>query len=526
MPIKEIDAALKQNKVPALTVIPLRLVTIHAVVPFKDQLAEIRRALRLTTDAEAKVWGPWYDGFEVQRRVSKLMPNGEWRVVQEWPDKPTDYRDTSGNYNFEERYIQKIDTRSVAAHFDEGYVPYFLKPEFMLAMPLPALAKDLNVRYPDIKLKAITDNIEKLQNANKEKISQSDFQKQLSGSKTKNDLYKNKGSSLSGFGYDDGQFGTPGGPPAPPGPGTPGSGRPADGFGYGSALTTVANEVENFLLRFVDCDVEPGYRYEYRIRLRMLNPNFKQDQLVAVPEYAKESFKVLYSKWIQLDTAISVPPEAYLYAHDVKAYREATEAAYQGQREMLNKMQVKDNQAVLQIATWMQQVRTDNSSKREPVGTWVVSDVPVGRGEFVGRKQYVKLPLWSSENARYVLREVADKVFPRAKEQPKGWLVDFTRNRSILVDFDGGRVKTRLQTRFDANGQRVAGQQDFTEDAATEVLILREDGKLVVRNSAVDAADPNRVGITTEWDRWLKEVEKVKAAGGAGPDGGPFNPKN
>ena len=74
-----------------------------------------------------------------------------------------------------------------------------------------------------------------------------------------------------------------------------------------------------------------------------------------------------------------------------------------------NLLQVKENQAVLQVATWMEQVRTDGG-KREPVGAWVVAEMPVGRGDYVGRKQFIKLPLWSSETRQYLLRDIPDKV--------------------------------------------------------------------------------------------------------------------
>jgi hypothetical protein len=325
-------------------------------------------------------------------------------------------------------------------------------------------------------------------------------------------------------------IGPPGVIGAPGTPGTPGpGGRPPEGVGI---VNTTETEIDNFLLRFVDCDVQPGFRYEYRIRLRMINPNYKQDNQVAVPEYAKESYKVLYSKWSELKTSIEVPAESFLYAHDVKTYREQSEAAFAGQKEMLTKMRAKEaqleGQAVLQTMTWMQQVRLDNSSKREPVGAWVLAETPVGRGEYIGRKQFVKLPLWSSEAAQYQLREVAEKVFPKAKEQPKGWLVDFTANKSILVDFEGGLVKGRSAYRFDPTGQFVAQSRDNIKDeAATEVLILRSDGKLVVRNSAVDEVDPIRVPIAKRWNEWVQEIESRKPVGGGmGQPPGEFGRKD
>lgn len=527
IPLSELDKSVNDNKPPAFTVIPLRLVTIHAVVPYKKQLEEMKRALRLQTDAEAKQWGPWYDGFEVQRKVSQVMPDGSLRVLQNWP---ADIKDASANYLFEEKYIELIDTRKIADHFDEGYIPYFLKPEMALAMPLPRLAEGLGVKYPEVKLKDITDNIDKLKKANRKEIPASEIQKQVQGMKSGKDLYKPKGADLGGFGYDSNKYG----PVAPTGMGSdsgmpvppvqPGKGGPMvpPGYGPGGGAADTANEVENFLLRFVDCDVKPGHVYEYRIRLRMWNPNYKQDAQVANPEFAKESYKTLYSKWLQLETPITVPAESFLYAHDVKAYRDAVDAAYprdskeaevRATNSAINSLlQVKDNQAVLQVATWMEQVRTD-AAKREPVGGWVVAEMPVGRGEYVGRKQFVKLPLWSSELQQYVLREVGEKVtfnaFGRPTAvQPKGWLVDFS-TKSVLVDFEGGRVKTKPRVAFDSKGQVVNSDRPvLDEDAATEVLIVRADGKLVVRSSQRDDDDPNRAGIVKGWAEWLKEVEK------------------
>ena len=277
-------------------------------------------------------------------------------------------------------------------------------------------------------------------------------------------------------------------------------------------------DIDNFLLRFVDCDARPGYTYEYRIRLRMWNPNFGQDKLVANPEYAKENFKILYSKWTQTDP-ITVPAESFLFAHDVKAYHEKIDAEYPPKndnatggvattesRAVNRLLQVKENEAVMQMATWMEQVRTGTGTQREPVGAWVVAEMPVGRGEFVGRKQFIKLPLWSAEKQEYLLREVGDKVV-KGKFQPRGWLVDFS-TKSVLVDFEGGKVKTKAGVRFDDKGNVISRRAGIIdEDAETEVLIVRPDGKLVVRSSQVDDIDPNRKSIVTEWTRWVKEVE-------------------
>lgn len=560
VPLTEIDTAVKNNQPPALTVIPLRLVTVHAVVPYKRQLEEIKRALRLpkpsatakkeeveASDAEAKQWGPWYDGFEVQRRVTKLLPDGTVQVIQEFPEIK-DPKDTSGNYLFEEKYIDVIDSRKIADHIDEGYIPYFLKPDLMLAMPLPQLAPDLKVKYPEIKLEDILNNIEKLKKANQKEVPQSEMLQQILKSRPTRAIYKGKTADEAGalgignperLGPLAGNLKLSGGgmpPMSPipaPGAGKPGAvGTPKLPEEYGSLSTvTVAAEVDNFLLRFVDCDVLPGYTYEYRIRLRMVNPNYGQTDLVANPEFARDSYKILYSKWLQLETPITVPAESFLYAQDVRAYADEVNKEYppsgegaSAETKAINKLlQVKDEQAVVQVATWMEQVKAGDSTKREPVGGWVVAEMPVGRGEFVGRKQIVRLPLWSSETQQYVLRELSEKVV-KGKHQPKGWMVDFS-TQSVLVDFEGGKVKSKSSVHFDDKGNLVPGTRAVEEDAATELLIVQPDGKLAFRSSKIDEADPARKEIVTRWKEWVKEVEQHKSADGTGGDTNQFDPK-
>ncbi|MBY0458077.1 MAG: hypothetical protein K2V38_12115, partial [Gemmataceae bacterium] len=241
-----------------------------------------------------------------------------------------------------------------------------------------------------------------------------------------------------------------------------------------------------------------------------------------------EDNKILLSKWKPLADTITVPPESHLFAFDTKTYREQTETAFKDQKELLARLQLRDNQAVVQVAAWMEQVRTGNG-KREPVGAWVVAEMPVNRGGFIGRKQYIKLPLWSSEAREYLLREVAEPIVTAPKDkkehpQPKGWLVDFSSD-AVLVDFEGGRSRFKAKVGFDEKGNLVSRERDIVEDSATEMLVL-QDGKLTVRSSRVDEADELRQDIAKKWAKWLEDVEKRKSAptGGMGLPG-EFDPK-
>jgi hypothetical protein len=299
--------------------------------------------------------------------------------------------------------------------------------------------------------------------------------------------------------------------------------RPGDS---GNQANAPPVEVEHLLLRLVDVDVSPGLTYEYRIRLKMQNPNFGHEKEVANPAHA--NIKELYSPWALLTKTITVPTESFMYAIDPSAYRKKIEEEYKEreQKELRDRLlwPAQHSMAVVELCTWMEEVRLDaTSTRREPVGAWVVGDMPVGRGEYVGRKTYVKLPLWSSETNQYIFREVPDKILPKsfgAKEvtQPKGWLVDFTvrpEGKSILVDFEGGKVVTKP----------ASGRQPTVEDCATEMLIVDQYGKLLVKSSLAAEDDPTRKKIVDGWEKWIKDVADRKASSDGKSDN-PFDKKD
>jgi len=285
---------------------------------------------------------------------------------------------------------------------------------------------------------------------------------------------------------------------------------------------------EHLLIRFIDCDVRPGYSYEYQIQVKMFNPVWGKEYETFLADRTKATnpeLKVLKGPWVSLGGSLTVPEEAFLFAGDTSAYNKKINDLY-GTKEfkkMRDRFEAKEGQTVVQVLTWMEQVRTEAGGPREPVGAWVVADMPVGRGEYVGRKTFVQLPLWSSSlqpAPGYTLREVPQTVFKgeKSEKQPQGWLIDFTADKSVLVDFTGGpKVNTSVKV-----GPRTSVTD---EDVATELLIVREDGGLVVRNSAIDATDDIRTKYTGVWDKWLAEVQKAKSAQPTEPKKGEFDPK-
>jgi hypothetical protein len=502
VPLDALDQSMAEGKYPAMTVMPLRMVVINADFPFKDQVEEVKRAMRLRSAAEALPYVR-FDGFNVRRRVSYTKSNGEVAVVQPWAD-----------YDYVDKYIELIDARKIADYFEgadpnrprDAYLPYFYRYEDALVMPLPELVTELG-SYPEIKLPSITATIDKMIDAATPKVESTELLKRLNKQKPTGGnsmLFRPKTAGQTGGNafFDSGSFMSPSYDPMKMGPG----GMPG---GEGGVPVMPQIDIEHILLRFIDCDVKPGFTYEYQIQVKMLNPNYggrEQEKYVANPVMAR--VRSLTGPWVQLQGALTIPNESFIYAYDVAKYSTDTEAEFKDQKELYRKLRASDDQAVVQAASWLEEVRTEAGNQREPIGGWVLAEMPVSRGAFIGKKTYVKLPLWSAEINQYVLREMPANSVVRggSKQQPKGWLVDFA-SKSILIDFEGG--KSRMK----------ANNKTYDEEVATEMLIVRPDGKYQVRNSAVDMADPNRTKLMDEWKSWVEKVESRKLpAPGMGSD--------
>ena len=435
---------------------------------------------------------PVFKGILVERKV--VTPSGEDLG--------------SAPYDHEGEFFRKIRSRKIVDRIDEGYLPYFLRYDQRLAAPLPAMAEGLG-SYPGLRLQPIFDAIDKLQDAQRPPQTESDWQKRFKGTVGDQNPYAPSTGLFSSAEAGPGGFGQRGVGPMPIGP------DEGSEFGYGVAQ---APEINVLLLRFFDVDVLPGYSYKYRIKVVMMNPNFGRPKTVREPSDAKKEF-LTSPTWVEVPELVTFPPEAHLYAYDTGAYADTAETLAREYASGNNKafgllnllFGIRDvkfgNEAVVQMQTWMPQVRSTGSTG-EPVGTWVIAEMPVAPGEYVGRRQLVKLPLWSSSVGGYVLRELSTAInvagLP-AQNQPKGWTVNFG-TKSVLVDFEGGSV------RADVAGKRVE------ETTATELLILRPDGKLTIRNSAVDMADPKREARDSEWKAWIDRV-RTQLTAPTNPDG-------
>jgi hypothetical protein len=516
VPLNKLDEELaKQNVVPALSVYPVRMMMVQASFPLKEQLELIRRALRLKTLAEAEAetrpptggQGPTFTGFEVERRI--VAPNGQ---VYDWAP-----------YDHVGQYVSRIGVRKFADQPDDGYLSYFLRYDQKMAMPLPALASNVT-SYPGVRLPAIVAGYNKLVEANKQPRTPTDLEKQFQGKGNDNPFMPSTGAAgaVTGpaAGGGAGSFmssgpaagiGSERGSPRQPSPTPPPGGNP-----MGSpALPQSMVELEHMLIRFLDVDIRPGFSYQYRLRVKMKNPNYKS-KLVARPADAEKL--ELFGDWKEIGAPISVPMDNNMYAGDPIAYTERLHKEYR-ERAVLNVLDNNNGETpVVQFQSWTERVPID-SGKSEPAGYWVVAEVPVKRGDYVGRKQLVPMPMWSSEKVAYILQELPKyKLISGtrpANDQPKGLLVDFS-TQTLLVDYEGGKVKTKL-------GDRVV-----EDEADTEMMFLKPDGTVTVRNSGVDRENADRKEREEAWRKWLDEIKQITNSAGAltnpGAPTSPFRP--
>src|SRR5262249_28074726 len=142
-----------------------------------------------------------------------------------------------------------------------------------------------------------------------------------------------------------------------------------------------------------------GKSYKYRIQVHMANPNYKRDD-VANPKYKEDPELPTNNQWFELPDVVVVPPELYYYAVDQK---ELDGKDYKG----LNaEGRPTANQVTLQTPRWLEDAATRGF---RPVGEWVVAErLFVGRGEYVGRKPLIDVPIWETTKEAFILPKKKD----------------------------------------------------------------------------------------------------------------------
>ncbi|MCE9532644.1 MAG: hypothetical protein K8T89_16220 [Planctomycetes bacterium] len=475
-----LDAESLVGKRLAWTIYPQRMVIIHAEFPYKKQIEEIKNALRLNSPDD--VFGvdlpdndtPYFRGYVIQRQIQ--FPDGK---VEDWHD-----------LSVLENYRSTIYTRKIRDLPNDPNLLYvMLNHRHKLTMPLPVL---LSGKYPEMKLKGVQDSIEKLKLANKPP----EHQRAPSRFNSEGDIFEpTMGTEAGGVGQPNiggGEGMTKLPPPVVTKEGDPKS----------AGTKKFADQPDSILLRIIDNDITPGVKYTYRIKIRMQNPNWVGRNADDKPEKPQKYEKVsrpsdadvelLEGPWTELKGKVEVPPEDFMFATDPAVDLKGKTT-----------VNLKPGQGILQFQRWLPVATIENF--KEPIADWIVADVVATRGMYLGGKQFVNLPIWSSKTNAYVLRELPADKGSKSKEPRRGVIMDPTKPGPsyVVVDIEGGVRELRLPTKI------------ITEETATEILLLDEKGNLQVRSSFVDRAATERANREKEWLSWIDRTEKPVGSTGA-----------
>jgi hypothetical protein len=252
------------------------------------------------------------------------------------------------------------------------------------------------------------------------------------------------------------------------------------------------------LVRFIDVTIEPGCTYEYRVKIEIANPSYNKPDR-AVTESLTLEPAIMASQWtvvsrdVNQDKSpllVTVPDDLEYFAVD-----ERTARAYSEHERM-----------PMEVHRWLDFVQVDPVDRASimPVGGWsILPPIPVRRGEYIGQTVELPVPVWKPTLNGFAF------ATPPEDEERRGSIkrtihhpgvpVDFATDPlseiaggAILIDFDGG------------NRTDPKDHNTVLANTPWEVLVYTADNKLVLRNSARDTSNPNRLARVNDWEQWLK----------------------
>lgn len=471
---------------PASIIHPTRMAIVHASFPYGEQTSLFERSLHCTTQ---------------QLKDERILPNvNEILVERRTQDETGKETEAWRRINFAEDY-KPILAWSVANHPEDPDLrpleSYF--PNMAYARPLLAHGD-----YPPVgeKLK-VKEYLRSL--AGKEQVVP-DFVPPV------RDTPREVGSMFSG----------PTGASKPKDPVKPPPGgekekdkekkdeaKPAKGKKDDKNKLVIPKFV---LVRFCDVTVRPGFTYQYRIKVRMANPNFGKTDKVAYESLATEKPELESPAWGPVDPQTrKLAPISVTISQELFHYAVVPDTRF---------LKDKPGWMQVQVHRWVETTRPMAGVRESfQVGEWAIANLAVRRGEYVGRTEMVEMPIWMEDRDRFDFptpqapKRVALLVRPKAG--PRGIAIDFV-SQDILVDWEGGKVVQSFKT-----GPRTT--KDIKEDSAVEILLLSPDGKLQLRNSNQDAGNFERVTRLNNWEKnvqdAIKQIVNPNPGGAGDPKG-------
>jgi hypothetical protein len=243
---------------------------------------------------------------------------------------------------------------------------------------------------------------------------------------------------------------------------------------------------EKCLVRFLDADVLPGKTYVYAIQVRVANPNYGKADVVAYKQLA--DVKELPAPWT-FTPPVTVPGTWDFYVVDEKFVEQSNRWWFPAVGADLPPPGPK--QVAVQVHKWFDQV-LDLNGVGHPLGEWLVLErALLHRGEPITRTDAAaEVPYWHTPAARYRIATV-----PALKMKGLTRGLDFSPDDGeapVLVDFRGG-----LSVSY-----RLTALRSVYDDSAVQLLYLGPDGKLRVRNGAVDTNPHSPRGLERSQRYW------------------------
>jgi len=436
---------------------PYRMVLISAAFPYKQQLEQFRQALRFT-DIEKMLADPKlpggleFAGINVQRRQGRP---GESLNNKPWVDLPIETA---------MKHVMILAVEPDKSEQDQKLeqMGIIVRPN-RLVMPRPKLDDKLHKeKYPEELPPSVQESLTAVEQATKGKSPSAQKKK------SRFDL-----AEYSLFGDEDT---SPGADPNPPAAGTNREGSLQN--------TQETVRPDKILVRFYDTTVEPGMNYQYRVQVRMANPNYKNEKAVSKNITLDKEIR---GAWAELPQTVRIPDETLFYAVDEKR----TEGTF-----------AYNDRVAMQVHRWLEKLQTDPNNRGSVVlvGDWSILEQDwVRRGEYVGGVKETDVPIWWPTFKKYLFALHPDQAKKRAPGAPRtarrqGIPVDFD-THALLVDFEGGKRSYQV------------GANKFVDESPIEVLVLNK-GKLMVHDSKTDTENDERKKRVEEWKNMLKTVKE------------------
>jgi hypothetical protein len=463
---KDLDKVDESKDALGQLMVPIRMVVVSGTFPYREQMQEFRKALRkrslndllslLNDPKEKDEEDPWrFKGFEIRRRAT--TPNGR---KGDWED----------HYEKKIELMMKYIAARTDSFEDEDPELAVWRGTIVnngLVMRRPLLARG---QYPKTDLEQLKPSIDSLQ----------EFYKPKEGEKPRT-LIEEK---FKGSGLDIYNPFNPEGNESPE-PAKDKEDKPAAAEGTDKKPAENADDPlvpEKALVRFIDPLVEPGYTYEYEIKVRMNNPNFHKKNLAYTS--LGEPEELVSAEWTPVPK-VEVPYDTYWYAIDKRASKELTN---------------------VQIQHWLGNYFLPESSQESHVADWAILEkTPLYRGEYVGRTAPVEVTAWK-------MIKQDDEIVVNTKTKEKKIPVDFTvrkgnkQHPTLAIDFEGGEgLKTSYQ------GKSV------TDNTPVQVMVLTPEGKLIVQNSEEDTSNAEREQRLKEYKKRIEDAKKTRRTGPVRP---------